>query len=105
LQPVHAEPDADIFNARVSVATDNQYFILRFLDWGIGVKQGLEDKIFDEGFRAPEAIGSNVTGTGLGLTIARKIIRELGGDLTLVRRYKPTEFQLLLPKKLQGEPK
>lgn len=70
--------------------------IIKFKDWGIGVSKGLEEKIFEDGFRAPEAIDKYATGSGLGLTIARKIIRELGGDLKLVNDYKPTEFHVVL---------
>ena len=46
----------------------------------------------------------NVTGSGLGLSIARHLMQGMDGDLRLVNRYKPTEFQIVLPKKLVEAP-
>jgi signal transduction histidine kinase/GAF domain-containing protein len=97
----YAEDDSQQFRLSVRVDEDEQNFILKFSDWGIGVKKGLEEKIFGWGFRTSEAIDKNVSGTGLGLTVAREIMRDIKGDLKLVRNYKPTEFYMILPKKLQ----
>jgi GAF domain-containing protein len=102
----YAEDDPNDFKIRISVDTqDKANYIVIFKDWGIGVKRGLEEKIFEEGFRTPEAMNKNVTGSGLGLTLARKIMKELGGDLKLNSNYKPTEFHVILPKNLREMPK
>lgn len=74
--------------------------VVKFRDWGIGVPHGLEEKIFDEGFRAPSAVSKrNVSGSGFGLFISRKIMREHGGDLVLAHHLKPTEFQIVIPRR------
>jgi signal transduction histidine kinase/putative methionine-R-sulfoxide reductase with GAF domain len=96
----YAEEDSNQFKVRISVDNKGDSFCIIFRDWGIGVREDFIEKIFNEGFRAPEAVHKNVTGSGLGLTISRKIMREMGGDLLLTSRYKPTEFQIILPKKL-----
>ena len=70
--------------------------VIRVRDWGMGVADGLEEKIFLEGFRAPEAM-VRVPGTGYGLFISRQIMRNLGGDLRLSRRANPTEFEVVIP--------
>jgi signal transduction histidine kinase/putative methionine-R-sulfoxide reductase with GAF domain len=101
----YAEEDPDQFTIRISLYKTRDAFVIKFKDWGIGIKKRLEEKIFEDGFRAPEAIQKFVTGSGLGLTISRKTMRELGGDLLLVNHYKPTEFHLILPKKLKEIPK
>jgi len=101
----YAEDDSKHFKLLVKADEDEKNFILSFADWGIGVRKELKEKVFDWGFRSPEAIDRNVSGTGVGLTIAREIMRGIGGDLKLVKNYKPTEFHLILPKKLQEAPK
>jgi signal transduction histidine kinase len=50
-------------------------------DRGIGVPERLREKIFQEFFRVDDSLTSRAKGTGLGLTIARKVARDLGGDL------------------------
>ncbi len=99
----YAESDPHAFAVWIRVDETKDHFMIKFKDWGIGVRKGLEEKIFEEGFRTPEAMSRFVTGSGLGLTVARKIMREIGGDLVLAEIYKPTEFHLVLPKSLKEE--
>lgn len=100
----YAEDDPEEFSIQISMEEQAKNFVLKFADWGVGVKGGLEAKIFDLGFRAPEARARNVSGSGLGLTIARQRMKEIGGDLILVNNYKPTEFHMVIPKKLTEAP-
>jgi GAF domain-containing protein/signal transduction histidine kinase len=98
----YAEDNLALFTIRIIVDETRDSFIVKFKDWGIGIQKGLEERIFDDGFRTPEAVNKNVNGSGLGLTIARKIMREMGGDLILANNRKPTEFHMILPKSLRG---
>ncbi|MCA9016327.1 MAG: HAMP domain-containing histidine kinase, partial [Planctomycetaceae bacterium] len=100
----YAEEDADQFKIRISVDKSGEMYVIQFKDWGIGIRPELKEKIFEDGFRAPEAMRKNVSGSGLGLTISQKIMRELGGDLRLTHYSKPTVFQILLPTKLEEIP-
>ena len=52
------------------------------LDRGTGVRAGLEEKIFEAFYRADDSLASGVQGSGLGLTLARRIARDHGGDIT-----------------------
>jgi signal transduction histidine kinase len=73
------------------------------LDRGAGVRTGLEEKIFEAFFRADDSLASGVQGSGLGLTLARRIARDHGGDITC--RPRPgggSIFALTLP--LLNEP-
>jgi GAF domain-containing protein/signal transduction histidine kinase len=100
----YSEDEPSEFKITISVDETHNDYIIRFKDWGIGIKKEYEVKVFAEGFRAPEAINRFVTGTGLGLTIARKTMREMGGDLRLTQNSKPTQFDVLLPKSLKEVP-
>jgi hypothetical protein len=75
-----------------------------FRDFGIGIPEGLEERIFEYGFRSPTAYQYNVTSDGIGLWLAREIVRAHGGDLRLWRYANPTEFLLTLPAALESGP-
>lgn len=100
----YAEDKPEDFRINISGGAAGDGYVVRFQDWGIGINKQYEERIFEDGFRAPEAVSRFVTGSGLGLTIARKAMREMGGDLRLARNYKPTEFDLFLPKNLKEAP-
>ncbi|MEW6304310.1 MAG: HAMP domain-containing sensor histidine kinase [Verrucomicrobiota bacterium] len=57
------------------------YTEVQVLDRGMGVPRGCEEKIFEQFFRAHDSLSSGIQGSGLGLTLARKIARAHGGDV------------------------
>ncbi|MFO1497263.1 MAG: HAMP domain-containing sensor histidine kinase [Verrucomicrobiota bacterium] len=59
---------------------------LRVLDRGIGVPAGLEERIFEQFYRADDSLSSGIPGSGLGLTLARQIARSHGGEIHFERR-------------------
>ena len=68
---------------------------LSVTDTGCGIKEGDEEKIFEHFYK------SNIykEGVGLGLSVARRVARQLGGDVVLDTRYKEgSRFILQLPK-------
>lgn len=100
----YAEDDPEEFKINISGGASGDGYVIKFQDWGIGINKPYEERIFEDGFRAPEAVSRFVTGSGLGLTIARKAMREMGGDLRLAKNHKPTQFDLSLPKNLKEVP-
>lgn len=62
-------------------SVENGAFIAEVHDRGLGVPRGLEEKIFDAFFRADDSLSSGVQGSGLGLTLARRIARDHNGDV------------------------
>jgi len=62
-------------------------------DEGIPIKEGEREKIFEKGFRGES--GSKMSGSGIGLALARDLARQLGGDLQLV--VNPSIFKSSLP--------
>jgi signal transduction histidine kinase len=72
--------------ARVSLDYDQDMVLVRVDDDGSGIPKELQEDVFKP-FRRIEASRSRETGgTGLGLTIARTIIRAHGGDVMLSNR-------------------
>jgi signal transduction histidine kinase/putative methionine-R-sulfoxide reductase with GAF domain len=68
-----------------------------FQDRGIGIKENYRDDVFKLGFRDPDIIKKEI-GSGLGLTIAKDLMHEIGGNLELVNCRNPTLFKLTLPR-------
>jgi len=67
-------------------------------DRGIGVAEKDRERIFLEFVRVDDSLTTRVPGTGLGLTIARRIARDHGGDLTCEGREEGgSDFVLRLP--------
>jgi signal transduction histidine kinase len=96
----YSKQDPNFFKMMIEVDEDRDFFIIKIKDAGIGIKEKDKVKVFEEGFRSSEAI-SKVEGSGLGLSISRTIMRQLGGDLKLVNNPSYTEFHMIIPKKLK----
>ncbi len=64
-------------------------------DTGCGIKEGDEEKIFEHFYKSD----AYIEGVGLGLSLARRVARQLGGDVVLDTEYKNgSRFILKLPK-------
>jgi two-component system sensor histidine kinase SenX3 len=53
-------------------------------DDGIGIAPEEQERIFEKFQRAADPEVQNETGTGIGLTTAREIVRRHGGDIELM---------------------
>ncbi len=65
----------------VRVEVDNASLRVVFKDKGIGIEREELEMVFDRFYRAKDSRVSQITGTGLGLPIAREIVRRHGGDI------------------------
>jgi signal transduction histidine kinase len=85
---------------RVAVTLDvnNGKAVLDVADSGIGISPEEAELVFDRFYRSKDERVSKITGTGLGLTLAREIARLHGGDVTLQSEInKGSTFTLSLP--------
>jgi signal transduction histidine kinase len=53
-------------------------------DRGIGIRESEQRRVFGPFYRSPEVVTANLQGTGLGLTVVRRGITEMGGRVTVV---------------------
>jgi signal transduction histidine kinase len=69
-----------------------------YSDHGPGIPRGEEERVFSAFQRARREQSGAIPGIGLGLTLARGLARQLGGDLELVRSARAgAAFLLTLP--------
>jgi signal transduction histidine kinase len=82
----------------VGVARESESVLITVGDRGIGIPEQDREKVFQAFYRVDDSLSSGIQGTGLGLTIARRIVRDLGGDLVCKpRRGGGTDFVVQLP--------
>lgn len=86
-------------NLEISQTRDSARVIVR--DTGEGIPPDVLPFIFDRFYRADEARSRSTGGTGLGLTITKKIIEAHGGTITVESKEKEgTTFVFSLPRTL-----
>jgi signal transduction histidine kinase len=87
--------DAVVNGGRVQVLThrENQSIVVRILDDGVGIPAEIRDRIFDP-FFTTKPMGQ---GTGLGLDIARRLVRHNEGAIAFESQPGRTEFRVTLP--------
>jgi len=82
----------------ITLKVRKEYCELQVADRGPGVQSAHRDRIFKKFHRVDDSLTAGKPGSGLGLSIARRLLRDLGGDLL----YKPREgggscFVVLIP--------
>ena len=72
--------------ASVSLAVKHSELQIKIEDHGPGIPENQLEKVFDPFYRVDPARSPKTAGTGLGMTVAREIIRNHGGDVMLMNR-------------------
>jgi signal transduction histidine kinase len=82
----------------VSLTVQNNLVVIDFCDDGIGIPAHLAENIFKPFVRVDGSRNSKTGGSGLGLSIAKKIAEAHGGDLTLCpNENKGSTFRITIP--------
>ncbi len=92
--PSHSSTIDTAFGPSNARPRSTDVVVLSISDTGAGIPEDLHQRVFDP-FFTTKPVGK---GTGLGLSICHKIVRELGGELTLVSELgRGTTFRVALP--------
>ena len=82
----------------VSVEAGARELVVTVTDTGIGISEDDQPRVFERFYRARDPRVEKITGTGLGLTLAREVARLHGGEITLTSELdKGSTFTLTLP--------
>ena len=82
----------------VSLTVQNNQIVIDFSDDGAGIPEHLKETIFRPFVRADESRNSKTGGSGLGLSIAKRIAEAHRGDLTLLRgEDRGSTFRVMIP--------
>ncbi len=85
----------------IRVQTGNGALNVEVTDYGPGISAHDQRQIFQRFYRAPSA--QTIPGSGLGLSIAQRIIQAHQGNLTVASRPGETTFRLSLPAEQKGK--
>jgi signal transduction histidine kinase len=77
----------------VSAAREMNRILVRIVDDGPGIPADIQGRVFDP-FFTTKGVGK---GSGLGLDIVRRLVKQHDGDITLESTPGRTEFQVRLP--------
>lgn len=80
----------------VTETTDSEFTVI-VRDYGKGISRAEQKHIFKPFYRANDEITEGVSGTGIGLTIAKQQATRLGGKLELEEVKQGASFKLTLP--------
>ncbi len=83
------------------ISDDEVRLIVSVVDTGIGIKKQDMDKLFGAFEQLDSKRNRNIEGTGLGLAIAKRIVEQMGGEITVESEYeKGSMFTFWIPQKV-----
>ena len=90
----YSEPDSAI---TITAEKQDDYVHICFINRGKTIPQQKLQTIFEKFYRLDEARSTNSGGAGLGLAIAKEIVRHHGGTISASSENKVTTFHVMLP--------
>lgn len=86
---------------KISAEREGRFAVIRIRDEGTGIPEAELEKVFDPFYRLEASRSRDTGGTGLGLTIARNIVEQHGGTLSL-RNHPAGGLEVVLTLPLEG---
>jgi signal transduction histidine kinase len=88
----------DSRNIFVRLFRNSNEAVTEVRDEGIGIAKEDQEKIFEEFYRVDRHESGDITGTGLGLTVAREIVEAHGGKILVESEIgKGSRFTVIIP--------
>lgn len=82
----------------VRLMNEGTQAVIHVQDEGLGIPEDAMDKIFTTFYRVDNSDHRKIGGTGLGLSLSKEMIRDLGGDLTVQSEFGTgSVFTIYLP--------
>jgi signal transduction histidine kinase len=82
---VKYSPIGGLIRVEARVTNDQQMVEIAVSDEGIGIPPAAHSQIFERFTRVESHVASDISGTGLGLYIARQLVESMGGTIRLER--------------------
>lgn len=83
--------------AELSSVMDASQLRIQIRDHGPGIPRNERERVFEAFYRLSNSVTDGVTGTGIGLGLARELCRLHGGDLVLLDSAAGALFEIRLP--------
>lgn len=83
----------------LSLKSDNDYAYIEVWDRGKGISEIHKDRVFERMYTLEDSRNKLYQGSGLGLTITKRLVEKLGGEISLESEpYERTSFTVKLKK-------
>jgi signal transduction histidine kinase len=82
---------------RLGLSVDGAWLRLRVADRGPGIPAAVRSRLFEPFVQGDRTLTDASSGVGLGLSIARGLLRAAGGDLVLLPSSEGATFEIRLP--------
>lgn len=83
----------------LSLKSDEDYVYIEIWDKGKGISERYKDRIFERMYTLEDSRNKQYQGSGLGLTITKRLVETLGGEIFLESKpYEKTAFNVKLKK-------
>jgi signal transduction histidine kinase/DNA-binding response OmpR family regulator/ligand-binding sensor domain-containing protein len=90
-------PDTEIL---ISLTTSDESWSLEVRDYGIGISKKARHHLFNEFYRAENAVNSKIVGSGIGLVLVKSYVKAHGGEVSVSgRENEETVFWISVPVK------
>ncbi|HQR60626.1 MAG TPA: ATP-binding protein [Methylophilaceae bacterium] len=87
---------------QIRLSPDDGHALLEIADSGPGIAPAERERLFDPFFRGSGSHDSHVSGSGLGLSIAREYVTAHGGTIALLPSDRGALFRMTLPLSVQA---
>ena len=95
----YTEKGSVIIEIKIITKNDLHFASLSVIDTGIGIKKDNLKQIFEAFRQVSEGLSRQFEGTGLGLTITKKLVEIMSGEITVESKFgKGSTFQIIFPR-------